>query len=77
MTAPLTIDRIFALEPALREIAETAAQLAMLGNNKWVLYSKAKAQVQKLVGWTARKNELRNSATYDLFIDHLCDKLSL
>lgn len=77
MQTQLSIQSVFQTEPALRDIVETAVQLVALGNNKWVMYSKAKAQAQPLVGWTARNGALRSTAAYDLFIDHLCDRLGL
>lgn len=73
----LTIETLFAIEPRLYDIVETAAQLVELGNNPWVMYSTAKARARYLVGWTARREELRNSVAYDLFIGHLCDKLKI
>lgn len=81
----LTWSTLTRFEPHLRELeaamrsASVRARLrsTVCANELWYGHGRPgfKAQLEQLVGWSARSPLLRSSAAYDLAYDHLYDLL--
>jgi len=59
---------------------ETIIDTALIHNDParhWFAYSDLKAQVTKIVGWEAPRQELRSSAHYDVMVEFIDWLLSL
>lgn len=67
---PRTFADLVRLEPRLRLLRNDAAGLQ---RGDWHGWEQLKRELQRLVGWDAKRPELATSAAYELAIDALLD----
>ena len=69
----MTIIEILQLEPQLKTLADLAA--SMPKGMRHLTYSATKVKIDPLVGWGARRPELRSAGAYLQYIEYLCDRM--
>jgi len=75
---PWSLDKLYAVEPGLRIIADRAAsQKRRRIHTRISAYTTAKKSARNLVGWYARDPRLRSSEAWDCFFANILDKLRL
>ena len=72
----LTIDEIIRIDPRIGTILD-GIKVNRRSPKRYKLYGTLKIQLSKLVGWSAEKQELRNTQAYDIVMDVVIDKLNL
>lgn len=75
---PWTLDKIYAIEPELKAIADRAiAQKRRRFYARIEAYTTAKEAAWRIVGWYARDPRLRSHEAWDHYFDHILDKLRI